>query len=398
MNILFVGKCSTFQTANEILRITGKNPGFQIIKFVHLLLEGLVSNNAHVYAISNVNASVVGKTNEVENEIQYQYIPTINSPIICQIIYYIVSFYYTICWGIKHKKNGILFCDIFSSSSTISGSVFAANLLKIPICALVTDMITTPLTTSLNTQSLYGRFFFALRQRKQYRSLKQYDLFIFLTKYMTNIYNPNKRPFLIMEGSVNYKQKCEKIVRIQNNNKKIIMYAGAIEAEYGFNELVQAFMTLALPNIELHIYGNGKFVSKLLEYQKLDSRIKYLGIVTNEQIVEAEQQATLLVNPRLSNQEFAKYSFPSKTSEYMVSGTPLLTTKLPGIPDEYFEYLYVFEEESVSGFAKKMQEILLLPSKEIQQKGIEAQQFVLKNKNNIVQAKKIIDFFTQYMV
>ena len=221
----------------------------------------------HVCAISNVSASIIGKKREIENGIQYQYIPTIKLPIICQIVYYVVSFYYTICWGIRNKKNGILFCDIFASSSTVSGSVLAAKLLRIPICALVTDMITTPLTTSLNTQSLYGKVFFALRQRKQYNSLEQYDLFVFLTKHMTEIYNPNKRPFLVMEGSVDYTQKCKKAVHIQDN-KKIVMYAGAIEAEYGFNELVQAFMTLSLPNIELHIYGNGKFVSKLLEYQK----------------------------------------------------------------------------------------------------------------------------------
>ena len=397
MNILFVGKCSTFQTANEILKKTGNNPGFQIIKFIDLLLTGLKSNNINVDAISNVNAPIVGKKHEINNGIRYQYISTIKIPIVCQIVYLTMSFYYTLIWGIKNKKNGILFCDTFSSSSTVSGSVFAAKLLRIPICALVTDMITTPLTTTLNTKSLYGRFFFSLRERKQYKSLEQYDLFIFLTKFMTEIYNPKKRPYIIMEGSVDHTLAQHNKTQ-RKDNKQIVMYAGAIEAEYGFSELVQAFMTLSSPNIELHIYGSGKFVNQLQEYQKLDSRIKYMGMVSNEQVVKAEQQATLLVNPRLSHHEFAKYSFPSKTSEYMVSGTPLLTTKLPGIPDEYFEHLYVFEEESVKGFAKKMEEILSLPLKELQQKGGEAQQFVLENKNNIIQTKKIIDFFTQNMI
>lgn len=45
-----------------------------------------------------------------------------------------------------------------------------------------------------------------------------------------------------------------------------------------------------------------------------------------------------------------------------------------------------------------MEEILSLPLKELQQKGGEAQQFVLENKNNIIQTKKIIDFFTQNMI
>lgn len=394
MNILFIGKCSTFQTANEILNKTKNNPGFQIIKFINLILEGFRCNHVNIEAISNVNAACVGKKSEFENGIHYQYIPSIQVPILCQIAYAVMSFYYTFYWGLKHKQDGILFCDIFSSSSTVSGSVFAAKLLRIPICALVTDMITTPLTTSLDTQSTYGRLFFAMRKHKQYKSLKQYDLFVFLTKFMAEIYNPNNRPYIIMEGSVDHTLQLDSDSYSQHD-KKIIMYAGAIEAEYGFNELVQAFMKLSIQNIELHIYGSGKFVSKLLEYQKNDSRIKYMGIVSNEQVVAAEKQATILVNPRLSNQEFAKYSFPSKTSEYMVSGTPLVTTKLPGIPDEYFEHLYLFEEESIEGFAKKMQEILSLPYTELRQKGRDAQEFVLKNKNNIVQTKKIINFFTQ---
>lgn len=394
MNILFIGKCSTFQTANEILNKTRNNPGFQIIKFINLILEGFRCNHVNIEAISNVNAACVGKKSEFENGIHYQYIPSIQVPILCQIAYAVMSFYYTFYWGLKHKQDGILFCDIFSSSSTVSGSVFAAKLLRIPICALVTDMITTPLTTSLDTQSTYGRLFFAMRKHKQYKSLKQYDLFVFLTKFMAEIYNPNNRPYIIMEGSVDHTLQLDSDSYSQHD-KKIIMYAGAIEAEYGFNELVQAFMKLSIQNIELHIYGGGKFVSKLLEYQKNDSRIKYMGIVSNEQVVAAEKQATILVNPRLSNQEFAKYSFPSKTSEYMVSGTPLVTTKLPGIPDEYFEHLYLFEEESIEGFAKRMQEILSLPYTELRQKGRDAQEFVLKNKNNIVQTKKIINFFTQ---
>lgn len=394
MNILFIGKCSTFQTANEILNKTRNNPGFQIIKFINLILEGFRCNHVNIEAISNVNAACVGKKSEFENGIHYQYIPSIQVPILCQIAYAVMSFYYTFYWGLKHKQDGILFCDIFSSSSTVSGSVFAAKLLRIPICALVTDMITTPLTTSLDTQSTYGRLFFAMRKHKQYKSLKQYDLFVFLTKFMAEIYNPNNRPYIIMEGSVDHTLQLDSDSYSQHD-KKIIMYAGAIEAEYGFNELVQAFMKLSIQNIELHIYGGGKFVSKLLEYQKNDSRIKYMGIVSNEQVVAAEKQATILVNPRLSNQEFAKYSFPSKTSEYMVSGTPLVTTKLPGIPDEYFEHLYLFEEESIEGFAKKLQEILSLPHTELRQKGRDAQEFVLKNKNNIVQTKKIINFFTQ---
>ena len=389
-NVLFVGKCSTYTTATSILEKTKKNPGFQIIKFINLLLEGLRYHKTNISVISNIDTSSTAINNETENEIKYKYIPTIHIPLICQATYYICAFFNTLKWGIKHRKNRIIICDICSSNSTTSGCILAAKILKIPACAIITDMLSTPITTSINTTNFFWKLFLKLRKYKQYRSLLSYDGFIFLTKYMNEVYNPKDKPYIVMEGSIDHSF-------IPNNtickrDPKVILYAGAIEKEYGFNELVKAFMSLPTQNIELHVYGNGKFVNKLLEYQKIDSRVKYMGVVSNEQIVEEEQRATLLVNPRLSHEEFVKYSCPSKTSEYMLSGTPLVTTKLCGIPDEYFQYVYTFEQETIEGFAKTLIKILSIPEEELIIKGKEAQDFVLKNKNNIIQAQRIKDF------
>jgi glycosyltransferase involved in cell wall biosynthesis len=393
MNVLFVGKTSTFKTANAILEKTGQNPGFQIIKFINLITDGFRTHNINLSIISNVRASSIGIKTEIENGISYQYIFTHRIPILSQLLYYAQSFYHTMKWGLKNKKDSIVFCDIFSSSSSISGSVLAAKILRIPICGLVTDMITTPLTTTLNTQHVFWKLFFKIRKKRLHQSLKEYNSFVFVTAQMAQIYNLLQRPYIIMEGSVD-----STFIPARNSRKdspRVIMYAGAIEAEYGFHELTKAFMSLKTPNIELHVYGNGKFVKELLEYQKKDSRIKYMGVVNNQQIVEAEQKATLLVNPRLSHEEYVKYSFPSKTSEYMLSGTPLLTTRLGGIPQEYFQHVYVFEDESVAGYAKTLEEVLSYPQKELDKKGKEAQAFMLNSKNNIIQSKRIIDLFAK---
>ena len=121
--------------------------------------------------------------------------------------------------------------------------------------------------------------------------------------------------------------------------------------------------------------------------------MKTIRYNTNEEIIVAEQKATLLVNPRYSTQEFVKYSFPSKTSEYMLSGTPVLTTRLAGIPDEYFQYLYTFDEETINGYANKLNETLSLPDIILKDKGVKAQEFVLKNKNNVIQSQRIKEFF-----
>lgn len=75
----------------------------------------------------------------------------------------------------------------------------------------------------------------------------------------------------------------------------------------------------------------------------------------------------------------------------MVSGTAVATTKLPGLTEEYYPYLYLLEDESVEGYYKSLMEILSKPKKELEEMGKKSKHFILKNKNNIVQAKRILD-------
>ena len=113
-------------------------------------------------------------------------------------------------------------------------------------------------------------------------------------------------------------------------------------------------------------------------------------MLLNTEIVDKEQEAALLVNPRPTHEEFVKYSFPSKTMEYMASGTPVLTTRLPGMPKEYYPYVDFIEEESAAGIAAALKTVLAETDEELFQKGCVARDFVLDGRNNVVQAEKML--------
>ncbi len=57
--------------------------------------------------------------------------------------------------------------------------------------------------------------------------------------------------------------------------------------------------------------------------------------------------------------------FLQKNIEYMASGTPLLTTKLPGMPKEYYPYVFLIENESVEGYAKALESVLAQSDEEL---------------------------------
>lgn len=99
-------------------------------------------------------------------------------------------------------------------------------------------------------------------------------------------------------------------------------------------------------------------------------------------------KAALLVNPRPIKPEYTKYSFPSKNMEYMVSGTPLMTTKLPGIPKEYYPYIYLLEDESPEGIARRLNEILNISMIERNEKAKEARKFVIKKNQTLYKLRK----------
>lgn len=130
---------------------------------------------------------------------------------------------------------------------------------------------------------------------------------------------------------------------------------------------------------------------EMAQISNQDHRIKYMGIVSNEMVVKALKEATLLINPRPSNSEFTKYSFPSKNMEYMASGTPLVTTPLPGMPKEYNRFVYLFNDESVEGISSTLRVLLSKSSDELYKFGLRAKQFVINHKNNLIQAKRILN-------
>ena len=145
----------------------------------------------------------------------------------------------------------------------------------------------------------------------------------------------------------------------------------------------------------LHLISRAKvnirdiFVSEITE-QYLQSIEDLSGLDMDAASEFLQMAATLLVNPRPTGEEYVKYSFPSKTMEYMSTGTPVLTTVLPGMPKEYHPYVYLLEEETADAIAEKLGQIFAQPAEALFEKGMAAREFILKEKNNVKQAGKIL--------
>ncbi len=170
------------------------------------------------------------------------------------------------------------------------------------------------------------------------------------------------------------------------------MYAGGVYEKYGIHTLVEGFRAIKNENIELDIYGPGDAVQYVKSSSLVDRRIRYCGVAPADEMLQLEQSASLLVITRPTDEEYTKYSFPSKIIEYMASGTPVLSTKLAGIPDEYRNHIFWFDEGSVSAVSSRLKEVIEKDDQELYEFGKAAQKFLLAEKSAQAIAAKLIKF------
>lgn len=229
-----------------------------------------------------------------------------------------------------------------------------------------------------------------------YHSLDRIDKFVLLTDKMKYPLKVAERPYIVMEGiadteNVTYNNNSEK----SNKDKKIILYTGTLHYQFGIKNLIEAFKLIDDNRYELWICGIGEAEEEIKELSLTDSRIKFFGYLIKSDVKKLQQKATILVNPRPNEGDYTKYSFPSKTMEYLMSGKPVLMHKLDGVPEEYNDYLIYFRDNGSTEIADIIKEICEKPYEERCAIGRKGQNFVIENKNKIVQAGKIINLINQ---
>lgn len=395
MEALYLSLFCSKHILEQLRSMTNSNPGYAGQKFDRLVMQGLIKNGCRCDALSalplNHHMSKQiwwNPPSETYAGIQIKYLPFINLPALKQLSLLVFSFFSVLGWGIKKRKDKVILADVLNYS-ICAGGMIAAKLLGIKLIGVVTDMP----GLMVNTEGKHDNFFSQFRSITSLmeQSVYHYDAYVFLTHQMDDVINKKHVPYIVMEGLVDSDIDNTSPIPLRDN-ERIILYAGGLHERYGLKNLVEAFMLNEGSDLRLWIYGNGAFVKDLEEkYIPKDSRIIYKGVVPNEEILAAEQESTLLVNPRPTSETFTLYSFPSKNMEYMVSGRPLLTTNLPGIPKEYHAHVYLIEDESIEGYAEAISRVISLPPEEILIKGSRAKEWILKSKNNIIQASRILD-------
>lgn len=218
--------------------------------------------------------------------------------------------------------------------------------------------------------------------------LKRIGYFALLSPHMKEKLPIKNQKWIVMEGIYD---NSISIPEIQKEKLKTILYTGCIGTGYGIEDMLEAFSQIESPDYRLWIRGNGSLKSRVLEMSKRDSRVIYFDQMSKEELHTLQRKATVLVNPIPPSREMTKYFFPSKTMEYLASGTPCVMYKLGCIPSEYDKYLFYVKKRSIEGLKDKLVEVCEMQQDILFEKGRAAKEFILKEKNPTEQVRKILN-------
>lgn len=385
MKVIYVSNLCLPQVYEGLFEDKRYKSSEAVQKYHRIMAEGFALNDQEVISLGvvpankNVSKKFISLPAGELNGVKYKHIKTINLPIIKQLLNAINVYFNIIKLG--NRKNSFVICDGLSYLAS-RAAVLACRLKRIKSVVIITDL---------------PEFLVGCNNKAIQRYTKLFDAFcgyVLLTEEMAIKLGYKHKNYVVIEGQVDSFEERE-VLENKKCDKKIVMYAGIVQKLYGLKILTEGFIKADLPNYELHIYGNGDYAAELDEISKKHNNVKHFPSQPNPTIVEKEKEAYLLVNPRPTNEEYTKYSFPSKNMEYMVSGTAVFTTNLPGMPEEYKQYVYLIDNETVDGICEAFKNIAELKEEEVIQKGRKAREFVLSEKNNRVQTKRIIDIVNE---
>lgn len=390
MKVIFLGGFFPKEFSKSILANSLKQVQNSADRFQWAFIKGLNANLSN--PIKLITAPFIGwfpkyyklaylKKADIENGYMVSF-P--NFPIVKNIFKY-----YNLLAILKKEVNGeskavviVYSLDTAYLKAALRAKKYNSNL---KVCVIVPDLLEFP----GNAPLLYRMFIKYHEKPTFYRLVNKVDGFVVLTEKMVDFLNIGSKPWIRIEGLYDVIDDFPK-KNLTNSDLKIILYTGTLDFQYGIGALLDAFDMIKKQNYRLWICGGGIGSSLVNERVKTDKRINYMGILSQEEITALQVTATLLVNPRDTVAEFNKYSFPSKTMEYLASGTPALIYKLDGIPQEYYNYCYTVEGNGMENLSASMERICEKEPLELYNYGKKAQDFIFKFKNSVVQTSKMI--------
>lgn len=397
MELFYFGSVCSNEVFNRTVADSRVKPSASAQNFEYALMKGLSADSTvQVTAVSAESIAAFpggnrlflrGRRDELTPQISTGILAAVNLPGIKQICHAHGAVAQFKKWWRAHKDAADKAVLLYGLYPKVAAALLkACRRCGCPIYIVITDVPSTMFTYT-KSKNLLKRLFSGSYRQKAVALQGQFDGYVYLTEAMAEEVAPGK-PYTVVE-TIADTTIFDAMGTPNKANPPALLYAGALYQKYGVDRIVDAFEQMQT-DCELWLCGSGDYEEEIRRRAAKNSRIRFFGRVSREEVLQKEREATLLLNVRDAQEVYTRYSFPSKMIEYMLSGTPLFTSKLPGIPMEYEAYCFTTTDTDPSALAVQLDAVL--GDADLSARGERARAFVLEHKNAQIQAKKITDF------
>ena len=139
--------------------------------------------------------------------------------------------------------------------------------------------------------------------------------YITQTSNLNELFNKYNRANITIEGVLENKYKEQDVAQYG----KYIFYYGNLENKYGVYDLIQAFIELNNPDVNLVVAGYHADEEKMSNMCKFRNNVKYLGMISNDLMLSLENGSIFNINSRPYTEDFDRYLIPYNTLDYLNS-------------------------------------------------------------------------------
>ena len=396
MNYIFLGGFIPDGIKKEVLKNTKGAFQSAANNFQLSFIDGFLKNNIDIKLITAYFIGAYPKSyNKIlinDKVIKHKDNPVytsffVNLPII-KNIFKLFSLFKNLRKNYKKEEQNFVFIYSLNLVYILSAFFLKKTYKNVSLVVIVTDLPDYPADTSW----LYKYYLSQIEKPILKKIYKHIDKYIFLTEKMKNQIPVKDENFIVIEGIYS---PCEIIAYPEFDylfKSKTILYTGTLDGRYGIDQLLDVFKNIEQKNVSLVICGDGNRKKYIKELANSNNNIIFLGVIEFEKIKYLQSKATILINPRDNEGEYNKYSFPSKTMEYLASGRPVIMHKLDGIPLEYDNYINYFINMNIDEMKNQILFLINKSDNELNQIGLKGQDFILNYKNSSFQVNKILKF------
>lgn len=253
-------------------------------------------------------------------------------------------------------------------------------------------LIVPDLPLNMNTSTSMRRVLKEIDWKNIQQQMKYVDGFILYTYQMSEYLRIPDRKFMVCEGIANMDllQLPSRDLDAEITNNKLCLYAGSLDERYEIDQLVEAFDSIDIDGASLEIYGRGSGEERVRNACIAARKARFYGFKPNAFIVHRMMKAFLVINPRPTRLALAEYSCPSKTIEAMALGVPFASSKLSGIPEDYWDYIFPLEFDSTCQLATCLEGLLSQDTFLLRKRGLDSKTFIRGRSRELV--KTMLEF------